>query len=65
MKSGVNPSLHPGFHYYTTFAKFNVKKNHPLPYEQEICHYQNTNNDQITRAISEFPFGQLLFKYQR
>ena len=56
MESGVHPSLHSNCHHHITFAKFNLKIHYPPPYEREVWHYQKANVDQITQAISEFPW---------
>ena len=54
MESGVNSSLHENCHHQRTYGKFNRKIYYPLPYEREVCHYQNTNTENIKKAISEF-----------
>ena len=62
MESGVHPSLHSNCHHQITYAKFNLKIHYPPPYEREIWHYQNSNIDQIRKAIEQFPWDRS-FKY--
>ena len=54
IESGVYQSSHPNGHHQITFAKFNLDKVHPPPYEKEIWHYQKANIDPIKRGTNLF-----------
>ena len=57
---GVHPSLHASCHHQIIFAKFNLDIIYPPPYEREIWHYQEANNNLIKRAINAFDWEKAL-----
>ena len=56
MEFGVHSSLHSNCHHHKKFTKFNPKIYYSPSYEREVWHYQKANVDQITQAISKFPW---------
>ena len=54
MKSGAQFSLHQNCHHQIVFPRFNFKVAFPLPYEQEVGHFQQENADHIRNATNGF-----------
>ena len=50
------PSSPPNCHHQIVYAKFNLKIHFPLPYEQKIWHYGQSNTELIRRPAHEFNF---------
>ena len=49
--------LHSNCNHHLTFDNLILKYNIHAPYEQNVCHCQKANIDQIRQSISEFPWN--------